>query len=176
MDELSKLHSEEMERAALGCMLMDKEAAELGKSLLAAEDFYTPMYRAIFCAMQALEVVDAFTVSDELKRRKDGAGIGIDRLADILTAVSTSVHLRGYIESLKRLSFLRRMLQGARDMTAAVLRQDIGGIEKCLTAMRGDSCGCGLRTKRKSTSARLRHCGKAAGKSLGCRQASLTLT
>ena len=137
MEEMSKLHSEETERAALGCMLMDKEAAELGKSLLAAEDFYTPMYRAIFCAMQALEVVDAFTVSDELKRRKDGAGIGIDRLADILTAVSTSVHLRGYIESLKRLSFLRRMLQGARDMTAAVLRQDIGGIEKCLTAMRG---------------------------------------
>lgn len=141
MEEMSKLHSEETERAALGCMLMDKEAAELGKSLLAAEDFYTPMYRAIFCAMQALEVVDAFTVSDELKRRKDGAGIGIDRLADILTAVSTSVHLRGYIESLKRLSFLRRMLQGARDMTAAVLRQDIGGIEKCLTAMRGDGWG-----------------------------------
>lgn len=143
MEEMSKLHSEETERAALGCMLMDKEAAELGKSLLAAEDFYTPMYRTIFCAMQALEVVDAFTVSDELKRRKDGAGIEIDRLADIAVAVSTSVHLRGYIESLKRLSFLRRMLQGARDMTAAVLRQDIGGIEKCLTALRGDGCGCG---------------------------------
>lgn len=143
MEELNRLQSEETERAALGCMLMDKEAAELGKSLLAAEDFYTPMYRTIFCAMQALEVVDAFTVSDELKRRKDGAGIGIERLAEIAVAVSTSVHLRGYIESLKRLSFLRRMLQGARDMTAAVLRQDIGGIEKCLTAMRGDSCGCG---------------------------------
>lgn len=141
MEEMSKLHSEETERAALGCMLMDKEAAELGKSLLAAEDFYTPMYRAIFCAMQALEVVDAFTVSDELKRRKDGAGIGIDRLADILTAVSTSVHLRGYIESLKRLSFLRRMLQGARDMTAAVLRQDIGGIDRSMAAMRGDGWG-----------------------------------
>lgn len=143
MEELNRLQSEETERAALGCMLMDKEAAELGKSLLAAEDFYTPMYRTIFCAMQALEVVDAFTVSDELKRRKDGAGIGIDRLAEIAVAVSTSVHLRGYIESLKRLSFLRRMLQGARDMTAAVLRQDIGGIEKCLTALRGDGCGCG---------------------------------
>lgn len=141
MEELNRLHSEETERAALGCMLMDKEAAEMGKSLLAAEDFYTPMYRTIFCAMQALEVVDAFTVSDELKRRKDGAGIGIERLAEIAVAVSTSVHLRGYIESLKRLSFLRRMLQGARDMTAAVLRQDIGGIEKCLTAMRGDGWG-----------------------------------
>lgn len=147
MEELNRLQSEETERAALGCMLMDKEAAELGKSLLAAEDFYTPMYRTIFCAMQALEVVDAFTVSDELKRRKDGAGIGIDRLAEIAVAVSTSVHLRGYIESLKRLSFLRRMLQGARDMTAAVLRQDIGGIEKCLTALRGDGCGCGEKGK-----------------------------
>lgn len=143
MEELNRLQSEETERAALGCMLMDQEAAEMGKSLLSAEDFYTPMYRTIFCAMQALAAVDAVTVADELKCRKDGAGIGIERLAEIAVAVSTSVHLRGYIESLKRLSFLRRMLQGARDMTAAVLRQDIGGIEKCLTAMRGDSCGCG---------------------------------
>lgn len=141
MEELNRLQSEETERAALGCMLMDQEAAEMGKSLLSAEDFYTPMHRTIFCAMQALEVVDAFTVSDELKRRKDGAGIEIDRLADILTAVSTSVHLRGYIESLKRLSFLRRMLQGARDMTAAVLRQDIGGIDRSMAAMRGDGWG-----------------------------------
>lgn len=141
MEELNRLQSEETERAALGCMLMDQEAAEMGKSLLSAEDFYTPMYRTIFCAMQALEVVDAFTVSDELKRRKDGAGIGIERLAEIAVAVSTSVHLRGYIESLKRLSFLRRMLQGARDMTAAVLRQDIGGIDRSMAAMRGDGWG-----------------------------------
>ena len=143
MEELNRLQSEETERAALGGMLMDKEAAEMGKSLLSPEDFYTPMYRTIFCAMQALAAVDAVTVADELKCRKDGAGIGIERLAEIAVAVSTSVHLRGYIESLKRLSFLRRMLQGARDMTAAVLRQDIGGIEKCLTALRGDGCGCG---------------------------------
>ena len=141
MEEMSKLQNEEMERAALGCMLMDGGAAAMGKSLLAAEDFYTPMYRTIFCAMQALDVVDPVTVLDELNRRKDGAGIGIERLSEILTAVSTSVHLRGYIDGLKRLSFLRRMLQGARDMTAAVLRQDIGGIEKCLTAMREDGYG-----------------------------------
>ena len=141
MEELSKLQNEEMERAALGCMLMDGGAAAMGKSLLAAEDFYTPMYRTIFCAMQALDVVDPVTVLGELNRRKDGAGIGIERLSEILTAVSTSVHLRGYIDGLKRLSFLRRMLQGARDMTAAVLRQDIGGIEKCLTAMREDGYG-----------------------------------
>lgn len=141
MEELSKLQNEEMERAALGCMLMDGGAAAMGKSLLAAEDFYTPMYRTIFCAMQTLDVVDPVTVLGELNRRKDGAGIGIERLSEILTAVSTSVHLRGYIDGLKRLSFLRRMLQGARDMTAAVLRQDIGGIEKCLTDMREDGYG-----------------------------------
>ena len=34
-------------------------------------------------------------------------------------------------------------LAGLNAEAAAVLRQDIGGIEKCLTAMRGDSCGCG---------------------------------
>ena len=52
MDALKDLHSEETERAALGCMLLDRGAAALGKTMLLAEDFYTPMYRVIFEAMQ----------------------------------------------------------------------------------------------------------------------------
>ena len=48
MDALKDLHSEETERAALGCMLLDRGAAALGKTMLQAEDFYTPMYRMIF--------------------------------------------------------------------------------------------------------------------------------
>ena len=39
MDALKDLHSEETERAALGCMLLDRGAAALGKTMLLAEDF-----------------------------------------------------------------------------------------------------------------------------------------
>ena len=81
MDALKDLHSEETERAALGCMLLDRGAAALGKTMLLAEDFYTPMYRMIFEAMQGVEEIDAVTVMNELARRGEAERIGLDRIA-----------------------------------------------------------------------------------------------
>ena len=143
MDAFKDLHSEETERAALGCMLLDRSAAALGKTMLLAEDFYVPMYRVIFEAMQGVEEIDAVTVMNELARRGEAERIGIDRIAGIALGVSTSVYLRSYIDDLKRLAYLRRVVRTAQELAQAAYRQDIGGIEKCLTAMRGDSCGCG---------------------------------
>ena len=143
MEELNRLQSEETERAALGCMFLDRSAAALGKTMLLAEDFYTPMYRVIFEAMQGVEEIDAVTVMNELARRGEAERIGIDRIAGIALGISTSVYLRSYIDDLKRLAYLRRVVRTAQELAQAAYRQDIGGIEKCLTAMRGDSCGCG---------------------------------
>ena len=77
MDAFKDLHSEETERAALGCMLLDRSAAALGKTMLLAEDFYVPMYRVIFEAMQGVEEIDAVTVMNELARRGEAERIGI---------------------------------------------------------------------------------------------------
>ena len=104
MDELKNLHSEETERAALGCMFLDSGAAVLGKTLLLAEDFYTPMYRVIFQAMQGVDEVDAVTVMNELTRMGEAEKIGLERIAKISLGVSTRVYLRKYIEDMKALS------------------------------------------------------------------------
>lgn len=85
MDAFKDLHSEETERAALGCMFLDRSAAALGKTMLLAEDFYTPMYRVIFEAMQGVEEIDAVTVMNELARRGEAERIGIDRIAGLRT-------------------------------------------------------------------------------------------
>ena len=128
MDALKDLHSEETERAALGCMFLDRGAAALGKTMLLAEDFYTPMYRTIFEAMQGVEEIDAVTVMNELARRGEAERIGLDRIAGIAMGISTSVYLRSYIDDLKRLAYLRRVVRTAQEMAQAAYRQDIGGV------------------------------------------------
>ena len=138
MDAFKDLHSEETERAALGCMFLDRSAAALGKTMLLAEDFYTPMYRVIFEAMQGVEEIDAVTVMNELARRGEAERIGI---AGIALGVSTSVYLRSYIDDLKRLAYLRRVVRTAQEMAQAAYRQDIGGIDRSMAAMRGDGWG-----------------------------------
>ena len=137
MDALKDLHSEETERAALGCMLLDRGAAALGKTMLLAEDFYTPMYRTIFEAMQGVEE----TVMNELARRGEAERIGLDRIAGIALGISTSVYLHSYIDDLKRLAYLRRVVRTAQEMAQAAYRQDIGGIDRSMAAMRGDGWG-----------------------------------
>ena len=136
MDAFKDLHSEETERAALGCMFLDRSAAALGKTMLLAEDFYTPMYRVIFEAMQGVEEIDAVTVMNELARRGEAERIGIDRIAGIALGISTSVYLRSYIDDLKR-----RVVRTAQELAQAAYRQDIGGIDRSMAAMRGDGWG-----------------------------------
>lgn len=141
MDAFKDLHSEETERAALGCMFLDRSAAALGKTMLLADDFYTPMYRVIFEAMQGVEEIDAVTVMNELARRGEAERIGLDRIAGIALGISTSVYLHSYIDDLKRLAYLRRVVRTAQEMAQAAYRQDIGGIDRSMAAMRGDGWG-----------------------------------
>ena len=141
MDELKRLHSEETERASLGCMFLDREAADLGKTLLVPDDFYTPLYGVIFQAMQKLDEIDIVTVSNELQRMGEWERVGLEWLAKISTSVATSVHMRKYIEDLKQLACLRRVVKEANEMVQAAYRQDVAGIDRSMEAIRGDGYG-----------------------------------
>lgn len=141
MEELKRLHSEEAERAALGCMFLDREAAALGKTLLVPDDFYTPLYCLIFQAMQRLEEIDIVTVSNELQRMGEWERVGLEWLAKISTSVGSSIFLRKYIEDLKQLSYLRRVVREANEMTQAAYRQDVASIDRSMEAIRGDGYG-----------------------------------
>lgn len=141
MDELKRLHSEETEKAALGCMFLDGEAAALGKNLLDAEDFYVPLYRVIFQAMQRVDAVDIVTVNNELQRMGEGERVGLEWLSKIVTSSYTSIYLRKYIEELKRLSYLRRVVTAGQEMIQAAYKQDVAGIDKSMEVIHGDGYG-----------------------------------
>lgn len=141
MDEMRLLYSEETEKSALGCMFLDAEAAMMGKGSLAPEDFYVPLYRGVFEAMQAVEVVDIVTVWNELQRTGQSERIGLEWLAKISGSISTSVNMKTYMEELQRLSFFRRVAERCDKAKMAALKQDDGALNSILTTLQSDGYG-----------------------------------
>jgi len=140
-ENLKHLHSEETEQAALGCMFMDGDAAMMGKGSLCPEDFYIPMYRTIFEAMQGVDVIDIVTVNNALQKMGEGERIGVERLANIIGSVSTSINLKSYIEELKRLSYLRSCVKLGRDVIDGAREQNIEKIDKAIAEMQAGGYG-----------------------------------
>ena len=143
MEDMKTLYSQETEQAVLGCMFLDGEAAMLGKGSLAPDDFYTPLYRTIFEAMQRVEAVDVITVSGELQRMGQWERVGLEWLAKISTSVGSSVNIRKYIEELKRLSYFRRCIKAGQEMIQAAYKQETESIDKALSGIAADGYGTG---------------------------------
>lgn len=143
MENMKTLHSQDTEQAVLGCMFLDGEAAMLGKGSLCPDDFYIPMYRTIFEAMQKVEAVDVITVSNELQRMGEGERIGIEWIAKISMSVASSVNIKKYIEELKRLSYFRRCIKAGQEMIQAAYKQETENIDKALAGIIADGYGEG---------------------------------
>lgn len=140
--KVSQPCSYEIERAALGCMLMYPEEARKGKQLLSPDDFYYPGYKTVFHAMQQLEAVDAYTVFHQLEKQGDAEKVGgLEMLSDLSISVFSSVHFDDYVKELRRLSYFRRIIANGRDMVQSAYRQDMDGIEKALSSAGQDSGG-----------------------------------
>lgn len=143
MENLKHLCNQETERAALGCMFLDRGAALMGIGSLVPDDFYVPMYRTIFEAMGRVEHIDPITVNSELQKAGEGERVGVEWLSKIIRSVSTSVYLKDYIEELKRLSYFRRCIKAGQEMMQAAYRQETESIDKALSGIRADGYGAG---------------------------------
>lgn len=133
------------ERAFLGCMMLDGEAAKLGCGLVSAEDFYYPANRMIFEAAEAVRkagaAVDAVTLWGEMERQGTAEQTGFETLATIAGSVGTSVNLRHYAEEIKRLAYFRRCIAACGEMLRAAYAQDGGELGRLLSGMQGDGYG-----------------------------------
>ncbi|MDR2602582.1 MAG: replicative DNA helicase [Spirochaetaceae bacterium] len=116
-------HNEEAERAALGAMLLDKEAVAKSKFTLKPEDFYNPangvVYEAI-CALDDLNVrADILSVIDILKKsvKLDACG-GEPYISALTNVVPTSANIAHYIQIVKECSLRRDLIRIASEITA----------------------------------------------------------
>lgn len=133
------------ERAFLGCMMLDAEAANTGCGLVSAADFYYPANRAVFEAAEAVRkagaAVDAVTLWGEMERLGTAEQAGFDTLAQIAGSVGTSVNLRHYAEEIKRLAYFRRCIRACGELMQAAYRQDSSEIGRVAAGISGDGYG-----------------------------------
>ena len=122
MDRTRELpHDLDAERAILGAMLIDKDAAEEVLNLAIPEDFYEDGHKLIYEGMMYLRQnrrpVDVTTITTYLmdKNILDKVG-GVDYLLTLSEAVPTTAHVRFYLESLKNKSLLRRLIHESTEI------------------------------------------------------------
>jgi replicative DNA helicase len=115
-------HSTEAERTVIGALLLDPEAIVKVSDLLNPDDFYDPVHRLIFQAINELytqhQPIDFVTVSAKLsdeKRLQDVGGSAF--LADVAAAVPTSSHVYQYGQIVKTKAVHRRIIEAGQRIT-----------------------------------------------------------
>jgi len=117
-------HSEDAERALLGCALQDAERVLdlCTHRQIGADSFYLESHRELFEAMLTLHAarkpVDLVTVADRLREagRLDAVG-GEEELARLIEGTPTTAHADYYAQRVYENHLLRRIIGTAREVT-----------------------------------------------------------
>lgn len=110
-------------------MLIAPEAVHLAAEILAPTDFYREAHRIIFESMLDLmeqaEAVDAVTVSERLRVRRDLERVGgISYLTTLAHSVPTAANVEHYAHLVEEKSLIRHIIQTAATITEDAYRQD----------------------------------------------------
>ena len=117
-------YDESAERAALGCCLIDPDAARIVFDDLTADDFYLPRHKTLFTALkkifEATGNLDEIAVNAELK--KQGlfiANLGPGSIAEIIIATSSAAQVETYVQLVQDKAADRQALQVAQNLAQA---------------------------------------------------------
>ncbi len=116
-------HDTEAEQAVLSSIFMDKDAASVAMENLRGDDFYSIDYRIIFEASEELYhsgiPIDVITVKNKLEEKNLFEQVGgIQALANIASAVGSSVNIRNYAKIVEEKSLLRRLIKMSSEISA----------------------------------------------------------
>ena len=124
-------HSEDAERAVLGCALQD--AARILdlciERQLSPDSFYVQRHQSLYETMLALhdarKPVDFVTVAERLRETNllDAVG-GEDELARLISGTPTTAHAEYYLQRVYENHLLRRIIAAARDVTEGCYQGD----------------------------------------------------
>ena len=109
------------ERAVLGGILLEPEAATKAIEIVSFDDFYSPAHGQIFKAMVGLfmrrEPIDVITLSKELGRTGDLDVIGgAPALTDLVDSVPTAANIEYYANIVLEKSLLRKLISASREI------------------------------------------------------------
>ncbi len=109
------------ERAVLGGIMLEPEAATKAIEIVSFNDFYSPAHGQIFKAMVGLfmrrEPIDVITLGKELSRTDDLENIGgAPTLADLVDSVPTAANIEHYANIVLEKSILRKLISASREI------------------------------------------------------------
>ncbi len=111
-------HSTEAERAVIGAILMNKEAAVTTSEMITGEDFYQAAYGIVFDAMVELFhmgwPIDLITLQEHLKSKNVPPEISsLEFIKDLIAemGVETSANVKYYAQIVQEKSTLRRLIK-----------------------------------------------------------------
>ena len=129
--------SEEAEISVLSAMLIDGDAVARAVESIDESAFYKEANRRIYRAMIRLysrgEVIDAVTLSDELKSASEleGAG-GMAYLARLVDAVPTSANIEYHTRIVRDKAVLRSLIESATDIIQDAYDAPAGEVDDAL--------------------------------------------
>ena len=121
-------HSKEAEMMVLGCMLTSLNSLNIAAEALHELDFYFAEHRHIFnclkSAFTADKPADVHLVAEELKRQNTLHEVGgVVYLAELSEFAATSAYIEEYVENVKSLATLRRMVDAAQTIEKVALEK-----------------------------------------------------
>ena len=117
-------HNEDAERAALGAMLLDSEAAPAAQQYLRPEDFYSTANGRVYKAILALyddggKKADIITVRDALQQAGDLEAAGGEAyIASLTDVVPTSANIEYYAQIVQDCALRRALIHAASKISA----------------------------------------------------------
>jgi replicative DNA helicase len=113
----------EAERAVLGGVLLEPEAATTAIEIVSPDCFYRPAHGKIFQAMITLftkrEPIDVMTLGEELKKSGDLEALGgITALTDLVDGTPTAANIEHYARIVLDKFILRQLIRASTDIAA----------------------------------------------------------
>lgn len=123
-------HSAEAEQAVLGGLILDNDSWSDVGVMLEERDFFSMEHQHIFRAIASLsekkEPFDFVTLADELDNqgKLDDAG-GMSYLTTLATETPSASNIKAYANIVRERAARRRLIIGAREMSALAFHHDI---------------------------------------------------
>lgn len=107
-------HNEEAEASVLGAILIDKDAMGLISEIISPKDFYSDLngiiYGAMFSLYEQRKPIDAITLTQMLKKHRDGDKVSASYLSELVNAVPTAANIEHYADLIKEASTKRSLI------------------------------------------------------------------
>jgi replicative DNA helicase len=115
------------ERAVLGGILLEAEAATKAIEIVSPDDFYRPAHGMMFKAMITLfmrrEPIDVMTLTEELRKTDELERLGgATALTDLVDSVPTAANIEYYAKIVLEKSLLRKLISASREIVEDCFR------------------------------------------------------